>query len=171
METKIFEINWEKFEYTTQPFFDEEGEALQVKCEALGMDMVYDLKYAKQDTIDWLHTFYENKRANQREWKKQLKVWSKTYQITFHCLGFKTDDKCWYRIVCKGAKYNKEHLSSDLEKVYNQILPHLLKAKQENEKTSPFQIRFTKSQREQISLLAEKEWVSISDLIIQKVLA
>lgn len=171
METKIFEINGEKFEYTTQPFFDEEWEALQVKCEALGMDMVYDLKYAEQDTIDWLHTFYENKRAKEREWKKELKVWSKTYQITFHCLWFKTDDKCWYRIVCKGAKYNKEHLSSDLEKVYNNILPEILKSKQENEKTAPFQIRFTPSQREQISLLAQKKGISISDLIIQKVFA
>ncbi|MDO4713361.1 MAG: hypothetical protein Q4B28_01590 [bacterium] len=67
METKIFEINGEQFEYTTQPYFDEEGDAVQVKCEALEMDMIYDLEHAQQDTIDGLYTFYENKRAKKRE--------------------------------------------------------------------------------------------------------
>lgn len=171
MEKKTIAINGELFSYTIEPYFDEEGEARRVKCKALDMDMIYDLQYMPQDCIDGLHTFYETKRASQREWKKELKIGSRTYQVTFHYLGWKSDNNCWYRIVCKGAKYNKEHLSSDIEKIYTETLPALLEEKQQTEKTSPFQIRFTQNQRNKIVLLAKKEWVSISDFIVKKVFA
>ncbi len=171
MQKKTININNKEFKYTIEPYFDMEGEACRVKCKALNMDMVYDLKYMPQDAIDGLHTFYENQRALQREGKKELKIWAKTYQVIFHYIGWKSDNNCRYRIVCKWAKYNTEHLSSDLEKVYNEILPNILSRKQKTQKTSPFQIRFTQEQKNKISLLAKKQWLSISDFILQKAFA
>lgn len=103
--------------------------------------------------------------------ERLLSINGRKYKVMVHRLGKKADGKVWTRIICKGAKYNHEHPEEQVATIIEDTLPALLKQGQESKKTIPFQIRFTPSQREKISLLAKKEGVSISDFIIQKVLA
>jgi uncharacterized protein (DUF1778 family) len=62
-------------------------------------------------------------------------------------------------------------LKEDLDLVINEILPSYIDIKLEDNKTQTLQIRIRKSEKDKLKEIAKKENLSVSDLIVSKILA
>lgn len=173
MTPHILEYKGQQFPYHIEElgdFIADGNERIRISSEQVGLNAEF-LKEDMDDALAFLKLYINRSLKEDCVSFEQLKIWSRKYKVAIHRLGKKADWKVRVRIVCKGAKYNQEHPEEQLESIINQKIPEILKQGQAEKKTSPFQIRFTPLQREKLEQLAQKNGITLSDLIIQKVFA
>lgn len=123
-------------------FLGDGSEWFRITCEEVGLKSEF-LKEDMEDAMEFLKLFINTQLKEDCTTFEYFVIKGKKYKINLHRLGKKADGKIWARIVCKGAKYNKEHPEEQVEHVINNTIPALITAKQSQEKTVPYQIRFT----------------------------
>lgn len=102
-----------------------------------------------------------------------MKKWFVNYNWNQYIYTVNDEIAFWekaIRVVCKWAWMNEIFDPEDLNLVINEIIPDYIKIKNEDNKSSNLQIRIRRSDKNKIKEMAKKEKVSISDLIIKRVL-
>lgn len=102
-----------------------------------------------------------------------MKKWIISYKWSKYTYTIKDEIAFWekaIRVVCKWAWMNEIFAPEDLNLVINEIIPNYIDIKIEDNKSSNLQIRIRKSDKEKLKEMAKKEKLSVSDLIIKKVL-
>lgn len=102
-----------------------------------------------------------------------MKKWTISHKWNIYKYSVKDEIAFWekaIRIICKWAKMNEIFAPEDLDLVINEIIPSYIDIQLEENKTQTLQIRIRKSEKEKLKEIAKRENLSISDLIVSKIL-
>ncbi len=105
---------------------------------------------------------------------KNTEKWTINYNWKDYNYSIQDEIYSWekaIRVICKWAWMNEIFAKEDLDLVLNEIIPNYLEIKTENNKSSNLQIRLRTMDKERIKQIAKKENLSVSDLILKKVLS
>lgn len=75
------------------------------------------------------------------------------------------------RVICNWAWMDEIFDKEDLDLVINEIIPTYIDIKLEDKKTENLQVRLRKRDKDALKKLAKEEKVSVSDLIVNKILS
>lgn len=102
-----------------------------------------------------------------------MKKWVIKYKWNNYVYNVKDEVAFWdkaIKVICKWAWMNEIFSPEDLDLVINEIIPSYIDIRLEENKNSNLQIRIRKADKEKLKEIAKKENLSISDLIIKKIL-
>ena len=102
-----------------------------------------------------------------------MKTWTITHKWNKYTYSVKEEIAFWekaIRVICKWAKMDEIFAPEDLNLVINEIIPSYIDIRRQDNKTETLQIRIRKSEKEKLKEIAKKENLSISDLIVSKLL-
>ena len=102
-----------------------------------------------------------------------MRKWIINYKGIQYIYTIKDEIAFWekaIRVICKWAWMNEIFTPEDLDLVINEIIPNYIEIKLEDNKTSNLQIRIRVADKEKIKQVAKKEKMSVSDLIVKKIL-
>ena len=161
---------WKKFFYEVFPDFSHWKNFIRFVCRDLHMDEIYDKSDIQTAIDEWIPMFSDI--ASKRDIKETqiIHVQNRAYKVIVHRLWKKTDWNVWARIVCKWAKYNQEHIETEVQKVISKTIPNIISSQKEK-KLSNIQIRISKENRDKLINLAKNENLSLSDFIVKRALA
>lgn len=102
-----------------------------------------------------------------------MKKWVVNYNWNQYGYTVKDEIVFWkkaIRVVCKWAWMDEIFATEDLNLVIRDIIPDYINIKQNENKSTNLQIRIRQSDKEKLKELAKKEKLSVSDLIVKKIL-
>lgn len=102
-----------------------------------------------------------------------MKKWVVNYKWNEYVYTVKDEIAFWekaIRVVCKWAWMNEIFYPEDLDLVVNDIIPDYINIKLEENKSSNLQIRIRQADKDKLKKLAKQEKLSVSDLIVKKIL-
>ena len=102
-----------------------------------------------------------------------MKKWMINYKWNQYIYTVNEEIAFWekaIRVICKWAWMNEIFDPDDLDLVINEIIPNYLDIKLDENKSSNLQIRIRQADKEKLKKIAKDEKLSISDLIIKKIL-
>ncbi len=170
IKTGIKQYKGQKFIYEIFPDFSHWKNFIRFVCRDLHMDEIYDKSDIQIAIDEWIPMFFDIASKKDIKETQIVRVQNRAYKVTIHRLWKKTDWNIWARIICKWAKYNQEHIESEVQKVISKTIPNIISSQKEK-KLSNIQIRISKENRDKLVNLARNENLSLSDFIIKKTLA
>ena len=147
IKTGIKRYRWKKFLYEIFPDLLNWKNFVRFVCKDLNMNEIYDKTDIQSAIDEWIPLFSDMLSKNGVKETQVIHVQNRAYKVIIHRLWKKSDWNVWTRIVCKWAKYNQEHVESEVQKVISKTIPNIISSQKEKKTLEHSNKNFKRKQR------------------------